>query len=82
MLFVHPDAKDRSNLTLYKGEIDEFNNVQWPTEKLVNIYPGSSVYSDVQVLLFDTGAEAGIFFERDFVGNKGTISFTRVKLDE
>ena len=82
IVFVHPDAHDRSNMTLYKGEIDEFNNVQWPLDKVINIYEGSSVYSDATILSFEGGAEAGVLFERDFVGNTGTISFTRVKLDE
>mmetsp|Transcript_21356 Transcript_21356/g.52289 ORF Transcript_21356/g.52289 Transcript_21356/m.52289 type:complete len:102 (+) Transcript_21356:115-420(+) len=65
LYFSHPNAHDRSNLTIYRS-IDDA--VTWPEEGQRTIYPGSAAYSDMKILNPYPEGEAniiGVIFERD-----------------
>lgn len=66
VLFLHPFAKFRLNMTLYRGVYDTSTSiVVWDTSDTIQIYEGLSEYSDVTVLSTDLEhATAGVMFER------------------
>jgi len=59
IFFVHPNAQDRSNLTLWKSS---GNATKWTIVE--TIYPGEAEYSDSLVL----GNSVGVLFEADGYG--------------
>ena len=64
LLFLHPFAKTRRNMTLYQGVYDQnTKQVLWDTANTIQIYGGLSEYSDVVVLNPDLRT-AGVMFER------------------
>jgi hypothetical protein len=66
IVYVHPMAQDRSNLTLYKGRVDKpGDDIAWTP--FVNVYGGQAEYSDVQVL--NDGRTAAVLFESDSYGD-------------
>lgn len=64
ILFSHPDAKTRRNMTLYRGKMNISSGlVEWNTADKIHIFSGLSEYSDVVVM--STAEEtAGVLFER------------------
>lgn len=71
--FSHPEAQDRSNLTLYRSFDDASS---W--QDFANVYAGSAAYSSIQVLDPSPdgfGRAVGVLFERD---DYKALSFSRV----
>lgn len=83
VVFVHPFAKTRRNMTLYKGQYDgdelssTYGRVLWDGSSTIQLYAGLSEYSDV-IVLNAQNKSAGVLFERSEF-NK--ISFANVNLD-
>ena len=74
MLYLHPMANIRRNITLYHGAMNDDGVVLWDTANTLQIYPGISEYSDVIVLstnainsdtvYMSKYGTAGVLFER------------------